>query len=96
MAEGFRRERWIGIPWFGGLSSGVVDRSLKWWRAITLNQSLGIAFSVGKVGRIAYAPRVLSAEPCTPRKVHSMERMLPRTASEYSSNNRLRITRSSE
>ena len=86
----------IGLLWFGVLSFGAADRPLKWRRAITLNRPLGIAFSVGKVGRIAYAPRVPGAESYTPREVHSMERMLPRTASEYSSNNQLAIIRCSE
>ena len=85
--------RRIGFPRFGGLSSGAVVRSQEWRRAITLNQSLEIAFSVGKVGRIAYAPRISGAKSYTPREVYSMERMLPRTTPEYTSNNRLGITR---
>ena len=48
--------RRIGHKYCGGLSPGVVDRSLKWRRAFTLNQSLGIAFSAGKVGAYCIRP----------------------------------------
>ena len=70
MAESYHTVPRIGILWFGGLSSGAGDshkncrglsskagdRSQELLKAIILNQSLGIAFSVGKVGAYCIHP----------------------------------------
>ena len=87
--------RRIGRRTRRGLSSGVVDRLRGLRRAFTLNQSLGIAFSVGKVGAYCIRPTCTWRRIIHPLRGAFYGAYASAPASEYSSNNRLTIARSS-